>query len=81
MVLLSTTLIPAVQCVSLDITDPLAQFLQPFVKYVPYIWRLKCLKDIAVHLIGVVSANFWVPYWVCWVLAETTDEPQPLRAS
>lgn len=37
MVLLSTTFSPAEQCVFLDVADPLAQFLQPFVKYVPSI--------------------------------------------
>lgn len=47
---------PAVQRVSLDVT----QFVQPFLKYVPSIFRSKYLKDIAVHLICVFSANFWV---------------------
>lgn len=47
---------PAVQHVSLDVI----QFVQPFLKYVPSIFRSKYLKDIAVHLICVFSANFLV---------------------
>lgn len=64
MVLLSTTFSPAEQCVSLDVADPLAQFLQPFVKYVPSIWRSKCLKNIMTFwfVILVLISEYFIGY-------------------